>query len=161
MKLICDTCAVINAFKAGALDVVLTLEGYTFVLSPAVSTESVQLREEIQKHVNSGNLVLPDETLVPAVTVESISGAYNLGIGESECIAICQADRESIFWSDDRRAKAVAVSLLGVERVVGTADLLRSCISVGLTPLDAYTAYELARSRGAFLPPLNRDFFQI
>ena len=74
----------------------------------------------------------------------------------------CQADPELGFWSDERRARAVAATLLGFGRVVGTADLLRKCIAQGLmTPLDAYTAYELSRSRGAFLPPLDRAAFQV
>ena len=149
----------INTFKAGALDVVLSLNGYTFVLGPAVFAESVQLRDEIQAHVDAGRFVLPDEASISAFSVASISGAYNLGVGESECIAISKADNEANLWSDDRRARSVATSLLGIARVVGTADLLRSCVAEGLTPLDAYTAYELARSRGAFLPPLPRDFF--
>ena len=161
MKLIGDTCGVINAFKAGALDVLLLLEGHKFVLGPAVMAECVQLREVVQGHVNAGRLSTPDDGMIAATTVASISGNYNLGIGESECIAICQVDAELAFWSDDRRARSVATALLGANRVVGLADLLRASTAQGLiSPLDAYTAYELARSRGAFLPPLDRSAFQ-
>jgi predicted nucleic acid-binding protein len=162
VKLIGDTCGVINTFKAGALDVVLLLEDHTFFVGPAVMEESVQLKEVVQAHVNAGRLTTPDDSLIAATAVASISGSYNLGIGESECIAICQADPELGFWSDDRRARTVAATLLGAGRVVGTADLLRECVAQGLmTPLDAYTAYELARSRGAFLPSLDRAAFQV
>ena len=162
MRLIGDTCGVINAFKAGALDVVLILEDHTFVIGPAVVTESVQLREVVQRHLDAGRLVTADDGSIGATTVASISGSYNLGVGESECIAICQADPGLHFWSDDRRARAVASALLGPDRVIGTADLLRACVAQGLMPpLDAYTAYELARSRGAFMPALDRTDFQI
>lgn len=139
---------------------VLSLNEHTFVLGPAVLSESVQLRVEIEEHIAAGRLTLPNENLISAFSVASISGAYNLGVGESECIALCQADDEANLWSDDRRARSVGRVLLGVTRIVGTADLLRECAVQGLlTTLDAYTAYELARSRGAFLPPLARQFF--
>jgi predicted nucleic acid-binding protein len=152
---------VINAFKAGALDVVLSLDGYVFILGAAVTTEAIQLREEVQKHLDAGRFACADESSISATTVASVSGSYNLGIGESECIVICQADPESVLWSDDGRARAVASMLLGANRVVGTGDLLRTCADRSvLTPLDAYTAHELARSRGAFLPHLAREFFQ-
>jgi predicted nucleic acid-binding protein len=162
LRLIGDTCGVINAFKAGALDVVLLLESHTFVLGPAVMTESVHLQEVVKGHINAGRLTTPDDNSIAATTVASISGNYNLGIGESECIAICQSDPSLAFWSDDRRARVVAAALLGASRVIGTADLLRECVAQGLmSPLDAYTAYELARSRGAFLPPLDRAAFHL
>jgi hypothetical protein len=161
LKLIGDTCGVINAFKAGALDVVLLLDDHTFMLGPAVISESLQLGDVVQGHLDAGRLVTADDGSVAATTVASISGSYNLGIGESECIAICQVDPDLTFWSDDRRARMVASTLLGADRVVGTADLLCACVAQGLmNPLDAYTAYELARSRGAFLPPLGRQVFQ-
>lgn len=148
MKLICDTCAVINSFKAGALDVILSLEGSSFQLVPAVAGESIQLREEVQRHIDSGRIVLADEGLISATVVASVSGGYNLGIGESECIVICQSDNELTLWTDDHRARSVASTLLGADRVVGTCDLLRACVARRLLPpLDAYTAYELARSR--------------
>lgn len=162
MKLIGDTCGVINAFKAGALEVFLMLEGHTFVLGPAVMAESLQLREEVTANLSAGRMTMPDESLITASAVASISGSYNLGVGESECIAICEANRELVFWSDDRRARSVANALLGPQRVIGTADLLRTCVAQALlSPLDAYTAYELARSRGAFLPPLERSAFHL
>ena len=150
----------INAFKAGALDVVLSLENCEFALSTAVVTESIELREEVQKHLDAGRLIRSDETSISAMTVASISGSYNLGIGESECLALCQLDGKLFLWSDDRRARNVTCELLGANRVVGTRDLLLICVQQALlSPLDAYGAYELARSRGAFLPLLMREFF--
>jgi len=141
---------------------VLTLRGYRFLLGPAVTGESIQLREEISRLLEAGLFLTSDEAKVSAVAVASISRAYNLGIGESECITICQADAKLTLWSDDRRARTVASNLLGTNRVVGTADLLRACVEQNLfSPLEAYSAYELARSRGAFLPPLTQISFQI
>jgi predicted nucleic acid-binding protein len=162
VRIVGDTCGVINAFKAGALDVVLLLENYEFILGPAVMAESLQLREVLEKHLSEGRTTLPDENLISATTVASISGNYNLGIGESECIAVCQADPSLNFWSDDRRARLVGGELLGEARIIGTADLFRACVEQALlSPLDAYTAYELARSRGAFLPALGRNDFDV
>lgn len=161
MRLICDTCAVINAYKATALDIVVLLEGYEFVVSPAVNDESIQLREEVKKHVESGNLQCADESSISAVAVANVSATYNLGIGESECISLCLDCPELVFWSDDQRARNVASKLLGAHRVVGTADLLAQAVRQHLmSQLDGYAAYELARSRGAFLPPVDRDFFK-
>lgn len=160
MRVIGDTCGVINTFKAGALDVVFLLENYEFILGPAVISESVQLREVLVRHLEEGRVSTADENLISATAVASISGTYNLGVGESECIAMCRAEDGLGLWSDDRRARSVAAGLLGPHRVIGTFDLLRACVVQNLlSPLDAYTAYELARSRGAFLPLLERSLF--
>jgi predicted nucleic acid-binding protein len=160
LRLICDTCGVINAHKAAALDVVVLLEPYEFLISPAVDDESIQLRREVEKHIKSGKIQYADETSISAVSVANISATYNLGIRESECISLCLENAELVFWSDDRRARNVASELLGAHRVIGTADLLAEGVRQGLlSQLDAYAAYELARSRGAFLPALDREFF--
>ena len=77
---------------------------------------------------------------------------YGLGAGEVECILLA-ARHKMIVCTDDKKARRVAETVLGVDSAVGVLALLQKCIDSNLLTIqEAWSAYELMRSRGAFLP---------
>ena len=87
--------------------------------------------------------------------------ATTWGSAETECIVFAAMDNICVC-SDDLKARKAAKSELGDGRVIGTLFLLRECVQCGvLTPDAARGAYELMRTKGAFLPDLRDDYFYI
>ena len=159
MRVVPDACSLINLHKGGVLDVVLGLEGVSLRLPEGVLKECVELGEELQDHIGSGRIGEIPDTDLSVERVAQFANENNLGVGESECIARCQDDPSLVFCTDDRRARHVARQHVGDARVIGTEDLLLECVRQGMSPLDAYTAHETMRARGAFLPERPREFF--
>jgi predicted nucleic acid-binding protein len=149
LKLAIDACSLIILDKGGVLDKVLALGDHEFFIGSFVEDECGTL---VEFRLQQGALKkLADERLSLHKFV-TLLDRYDLGYGETECIAFCISESISLC-SDDAKARKAAEIELGVTRVVGTLYLLRECVrSTLLTKAEAMLAYEQMRVRGAFLP---------
>jgi len=149
LKLATDSCTLIILDKGGVLEKVFALGGHEFFVGSFVKDECGTL---LDSYLQQGILKrLPDERLSLHDFVDLL-GRYDLGYGETECIAFCISEGLSLC-SDDARARKAAEIELGASRVVGTLYLLRECVRSNLlTKAEAVLAYEQMKVRGAFLP---------
>jgi predicted nucleic acid-binding protein len=153
-----DACSLINLHKGGVLDVVLQLKDHEFFVDGFVDQESGSF---LQPYYEQGLLTKLSDENVPSSAFSAILSRYDLGFGETECIVFAKMDNTCVC-SDDLRARKATKSELGDGRVIGTLFLLRECVRSGvLTPDAARGAYELMRTKGAFLPDLEDDYFDI
>jgi predicted nucleic acid-binding protein len=161
LNVIIDASSSINLHRGGVLEIVLSLTsfGFVFHVGSIVRSECGDLSEFLDIQAALGTLViLPDDSLSPLEFAE-ILNLYDLGLGETECIALAQ-QRELCVCTDDKAARKAAVQHLGAERAIGSLKLIRNCVCQGLLgSREALIAYELMKSRGAFLPPVSTDYF--
>jgi predicted nucleic acid-binding protein len=157
LKLVTDACSLIILDKGGVLETALKLREHMFFVGSFVKDESGPL---ILPHLQVGSLTeLPDDRLSLSRFTELLE-RYGLGYGETECIAFAISENMSVC-SDDAKARKAAQAELGLDRVVGSIFLLRECVKAGsLSTRQAFLAYELMKSRGAFLPDLQEDQFE-
>jgi len=103
-------------------------------------------------------LISGDDVLASEVSV--IAVRYNIGLGESECIAIGKKFSYDVA-SDDRKARLAVCSELGSNRIIGSLGLLKMAVQEGLlTPAAAFDVYKAMVSAGGFLPRIKPDYFQ-
>lgn len=153
-----DACSLINLYKGGVLDVVLSLEDHEFFVDGFVDQESGTF---LKPYYDEGLLTKLSDDRVPSSAFSTILSRYDLGYGETECIVFAAIDNTAVC-SDDLKARKAAKSELGDARVIGTLFLLRECVKCGVLTRDAARgAYELMRTKGAFFPDLEDDYFDI
>lgn len=153
-----DACSLINPYKGGVLDVVLQLEDHEFFVEGFVDEESGSF---LQSYYDQSLLTKLSDANIPSSEFSAILSRYDLGFGETECIVFAKMNNTCVC-SDDLKARRAAKSELGDSRVIGTLFLLRECVRHGvLTPDAARGAFELMRTKGAFLPDLQDDYFDV
>jgi predicted nucleic acid-binding protein len=120
-----------------------------------VRSECGDLREFLDVLVTKGSLVLlPDNTLDPQEFTDLLN-LYELGLDETECIALAKQHGLSVC-TDDEAARRAAAQHLGDDRVLGSLRLIRECVCQGLVSVQAaHVAYETMKARGAFLPSVS------
>ena len=161
MNVILDASSTINLDNGGVLQTVLKLAscGYAFFVGPIVRQECGDLSAFLDTQVTAGSLVyMADDSTSPA-DFSSILNRYELGLGESECIAFAH-QHGLIVCTDDGAARRASTQHLGASRVVGSLKLLRECVCHGLLVAEgAVSAYEQMKSCGAYLPSMPNDYF--
>jgi predicted nucleic acid-binding protein len=154
-----DACCLINLANCGAIEVIVDSRKRKLACQGLVEDEVREGDGGIEALFRSGLVRTLSGDLLNASEVQKIIEQYNLGVGESECIAI----GKKLSWcvaSDDKRARDAARKELGEGRVTGSLGLLRESVSVGLLSRDgAYRFYAEMRRHGAFLPHVSEDFF--
>ena len=162
MNVVLDASSSINLHRSGLLEVVLTLSsfGYVFYLGYIVRDECGELKEFLDVQARRGSLtMLPDNALTSQQFADVLS-LYDLGLGETECIASGKQLGLSVC-TDDRAARKAAAKHIGEDRVLGSLRLIRECVCRGLISAhDAFRAYETMKARGAFLPCVSAAFFE-
>jgi len=139
----------------GVLDKVFALPDHEFFVGSFVKEEcgpflDVYLQQGLLKQLPDDRLSLSNFT--------TLLSRYDLGYGETECIAFGISEAISLC-SDDAKARKAAQIELGPSRIVGSLYLLRECVRSGLlTEAEAVLAYEQMRARGAFLPDLPAGY---
>jgi len=109
---------------------------------------------------SDGCLHLLDDSEIPGELYLEYLSEFELGDGETECLAVCEVKSDFAVCTDDRKARQVAQTLFGAERVMGSIRVLRWCVESG--SIDCGTAFELLRgmkASGGFLPDVERQFF--
>lgn len=107
----------------------------------------------------AGAIGFLDDGVVPTSRFLELLELYELGDGETECIAICEVNGH-MLCCDNRKAREVASTLFGRPRVVGTIRLLRWCVEEQLADCGlAHELFRAMRAAGGFLPDTDRNFF--
>lgn len=143
------------------LAVVLDLSsaGFSFHMGTIVRGECGALSGSIEKYVSGGRLTILLGRTITAAQFARLLERYELGLGETECIAHAEG-RGLTVCTDDGAARRAAEAHLGAGRVVGSLALIRECVcSQMITSHEAYLAYELIRAKGAFLPDVTAGYF--
>jgi predicted nucleic acid-binding protein len=160
LKLVVDASSLINLTKAGALAVVLGLEGFTFSIGPLVENECGPDDPEVSAAIVDGSIARLDDDALSANAFTNLLELYDLGDGETECLAFADSDVQFVICTDDGAARTAAASRFGVDRVVGSLFLLRECVRKRLlTSEQARALYKVMRDMGGFLPDLAADYF--
>jgi predicted nucleic acid-binding protein len=161
MTLTCtDTCCINNLINGGAVDTVVATTHRRLCVEGLVHDEVIQNREQLEKLIASGAIGEIPGGEILASEVGKVAEKYNIGLGEAECIAIGKKKNVAVA-SDDLRARRAAVEELGRSSVTGTLGLLREAVAKqGMTPEQAFAAYNLMVANGAYLPKVpNAQFF--
>jgi predicted nucleic acid-binding protein len=160
LKLIFDASSIINLIKANALGIVLQLHSHTFYVGPQAEGECGANEPELNAAFAAGSVARADDGDLPANSFADLLNLYDLGDGETECLAFADADAEFVICCDDGAARRVASGRCGEARVIGSLHLLRECVRQGIITAEAaQLTYELMKNRGGFLPDLAHDYF--
>lgn len=155
-----DACCAINLINGGILSVVSQLPHIRLCMQGLVEDEIGEGFAQIAQLVAEGCFDLVSGDKILASEVGAIAERYNIGLGESECIAIGKKFACAVA-SDDRKARGAATVELGQSRVTGSIGLLKSSVSGGLISSEqAYASYQKMVREGAFLPRIERTFFE-
>lgn len=160
MRLLIDACAVINLHNCGKLAIVCDLPNTEVALSPIVVSEcGLDCAAKIIALHAAGRLhFVPDEEISADRFLELV-GEHDIGDGELESIAVCEAT-DSAFCTDDAAARCLATNLLGSPKVMGSLRLLKLAVEASLLKCtEAFAGYRTMRDSGGFLPELGNDFF--
>lgn len=159
MKKIFDASALFNLVNGGVLDTVTELLTPTACLGPLVKKECLSIAAVLDAVIASGRLEVIDDSTLPSSVFFRLLQDYQLGDGETECLAFAST-RPLLVCCDDRRARNMITKELGDGRVIGTLGLLLRAVELQkLTPEQAWAAYEQMRRRGGFLPDVKSEVF--
>jgi predicted nucleic acid-binding protein len=162
LKVLLDASSLINLHRGRLLEIVLGLTsfGFVFYIGNIVRDECGDLQELLDLQSTNGTLiVLPANTMTPE-EFTGVLNLYDLGLGETECIAL--ANRLGLcVCTDDKAARRAAVKHIGDDRVLGSLRLVRECVRQGLLDREnAILAYEAMKAGGAFLPTIAASYFE-
>jgi predicted nucleic acid-binding protein len=159
LKIIFDASALFNLVHGDVFDVILSVLDQPPCLGPQVKAECITIASALDQAVRAYRLEMLDDTVLPASLFFQLLEKYELGAGETECLAFASV-QPLLVCCDDRRARNMITRELGDGRVTGTLGLLIRAIQAGvLTPDRATAAYQLMRRRGAFLPDVPAGVF--
>jgi predicted nucleic acid-binding protein len=160
LSIIFDASSFINLAHADMLEKVLQLPGEVFCMGPVVEDECAEYSGKISALITQNLLQLIDNNL-PATAFFQFMETYALGAGETECLMLCSQTPYNMC-SDDAKARRTGINLYGSMRVTGTIGLMRKSTQAGLLKADeAFAAYKIMVARGAFLPQLAGNYFEL
>ncbi|HEY4325360.1 MAG TPA: hypothetical protein VGN20_15280 [Mucilaginibacter sp.] len=162
MDIVLDTSSIINLINGSVFDRVLTMNGYRFFIGDQLFNKEVL--DEVQKIIVEAliakNKIVLLKSAVTASIIAELRVKYRLGLGETECMALCKICNKAIC-TDDFKARRFSVIELGESQVFGSLSLLKESVNIGtLSCLEVLTSYMLMIEKGAFLPKgLTDDYF--
>jgi predicted nucleic acid-binding protein len=126
-------------------------------VGPQVRRECGSIASVVDILIDTGKLILLNDSDLPAARFLALLDCYGLGAGETECLTFAELG-DHIVCCDDRRARMMIARELGAKRVIGSLGLLvRAMHCKLLTSVAAFGAYEQMRQRGGFLPEVSID----
>jgi len=138
------------------------MNGYRFFIGDQLFNKEVL--NEVQKIIVEALIVKKKIILlqsdVTASLIAELKAKYKLGLGETECMALCKSCDKAIC-TDDFKARKFSVIELGEPRVFGSLLLLKESVNTStLSCLEVLASYSLMIEKGAFLPKnLTADYF--
>ncbi|SEO14061.1 hypothetical protein [Mucilaginibacter sp. OK283] len=162
MDIVLDSSSIFNLINGDCIDNLLSIEDHDFYVGDLIFDQEILNPLQmaiIETLINKGLITLLNSE-VTASRILELQAKYNLGLGETECMAICSAKGFTIC-TDDLRARNCSKKEIGKECVIGSLSLLRDGVrSHIITCKEAIDKYMLMRAKGGFLPAgLNTDYF--
>jgi predicted nucleic acid-binding protein len=162
VDIVLDSSAIINLVNGGCIDKVLSIGEHNYFVGDLITDH--EILNPIQKVVletliETGLLTLLDAR-IPLSRVIELQNKHSLGLGETECIAICVATGYSIC-TDDSKARNCSKKEIGENKVIGSLYLLREAVRAGtLSCPEALKIYVRMKVKGGFLPSgLTDNYF--
>jgi len=160
MDIVLDACSIINLLNGEVLQKVVSIQGINFYVGEYLYDEEildVPQKLKVQSLIVN-NFISIIESSVSVSQFKALKDTYELGDGETECIAICLNTGYNIA-TDDKKARESAHTELG-DKVVGSLFLLRESVRTGMLSCDdAKTSFQLMKHKGGFLPKIDLDYF--
>lgn len=140
----------------------LELEIYDFLVGQIVLREcGASTERRVRDHAESGRIAVLAGNVIPYAVYVDLLGRFQLGDGETECLAAGKTIG-CMIATDDRKARHAVVELLGADYLTGTLGLLRDAVSAGLIGSeDAVVFHETMKRLGSFLPAVDDSFFHV
>ena len=162
MDIILDTSSIINLINGCVFDRVLTMGGYQFYIGGQLFNKEVlnEVQKIIVEALIAKNKIILLDSAVTASLIAELKAKYRLGLGETECMALCKSCGKAIC-TDDFKARKASFIELGESEVFGSLSLLKESVNnTVLSCLEVLTSYDLMIQKGAFLPKgLTADYF--
>ncbi len=156
---ILDACSVINMVNAGIIKKLKLINGYSFYIGRLVLEEclDIEKREVIERCLSDGVVNFMNEDLSIS-EFSSVSNKYNLGKGESECIAYL-AKKGTIVCTDDNKARKCIERDFGKDYYFGSLYVLRELVRQKLITCDeSIKGHAIMVISGAFLPKIDESY---
>jgi predicted nucleic acid-binding protein len=152
-----DASPLLNLANGDVLDVVIRIPDLRARIGPQVRGECLSIRVQLDVQIEAGHIALLDDAVLPGAKFLSLLDKYQLGVGETECLAFATLG-DDVVCCDDRRARTMITKELGQKRVTGSLGLLIRAVHHDLLSNDvAFASYQQMRRRGGFLPELSME----
>jgi predicted nucleic acid-binding protein len=161
MNIILDASSIINLINGDVLQRVATIPGIILCISDGLL--ETEILDDVQKimvetMINDGKVVLLESSISLSEYI-GLKEKYDLGSGETECIALGRVHGYAIC-SDDWKARQAAATELGTPNVTGSLFLLKEAVKTSLMTCDeAKKSFQLMKHKGGFLPNISDDYF--
>ncbi len=145
------------------LEKVLSLgaSGFAFHVGAIVRTECGPLAGVLDQYEEKGHLTILSGQSLSASRFAKLLADYELGDGETECLAHAEASGLTVCSDGMAARSAVELHFKDKSRVVGSLRLIRESVCAKLiSSSEGYVAYELMKSKGAFLPEVQQAYFE-
>jgi len=153
-----DASAMLNLAHGEVLDSVLQIPRLIAHAGPQVRHECGSIASSVDILIDTGKLILLNDSDLPAARFLALLDCYGLGAGETECLTFAELG-DHIVCCDDRRARMMIARELNPKRVIGSLGLLVQASHCKLLTIEAaFAAYEQMRRRGGFLPEISIDY---
>lgn len=162
MDIVLDTSSIINFINGSVIDQVLKMANHRFFMGEQLLNK--EILDGVQKIIVEALIAKKRITVLPsAVTlslVVDLQNKFRLGLGETECIALCKTCNKAIC-TDDLKARKFAAVELGDIYVYGSLSLLKESVKAGVLNCEkVIVSYQLMIEKGGFLPRnLTADYF--
>jgi hypothetical protein len=100
-----DAGSLINLASGGVLPILVTTGSYVGHLGPIVRSECRTIAREVNELISGGQLCALSDVAMSASSFGALLSKFNLGLGETECIAFGLQD-PFVISCDDRAARA-------------------------------------------------------
>lgn len=161
MNNVLDACSIINLINGGVLHRIALIPGYKIYIGDHLLEQEILNPAQkiiVESLILNGKLILLESDITLS-EFTSLKIKYNLGDGETECIALCKKHDFNIV-SDDSKARKSSIKELGTQRVYGSLFILRESVRANLLSCEeAKKVFAMMKIKGGFLPDINDDYF--
>ncbi|MCX2473531.1 hypothetical protein OQZ33_04220 [Pedobacter sp. MC2016-05] len=162
MDIVLDSSSIFNLINGGCIDKLTSMKEHKFFIGDLIMDQEIlnPLQQVIVDGlIQKGILVLVSSEVTTSQII-NLQNKYGLGLGETECMAIC-INKGFVICTDDLKARKSSKKEFGEENVIGSMSLLREGVRKLLLQCDeAIDMYHTMIIKGGFLPKkLNEDYF--
>lgn len=161
MRIIIDSSTLINLINGETLMQVSLIPSLSLLICDNIL--EYEILNPVQKIyvetlIAASNLSLfkSDVTLTEFSILKS---KYDLGFGETECIAICKK-HGFVIACDDNKARKCAIKEISHSRVIGSLYLIREAVRANIISAEkAKEIFMLIKTKGGFIPNISLTYF--
>jgi predicted nucleic acid-binding protein len=162
MNIILDACTIINLLNGQVLQDILSIPQIGIYIGDNFVDKEISLNLSqkiiVESLIDAQKIVLLESDITLSEFTQ-LKKRYDLGNGETECIALCKKHGYYVA-TDDWKARNAAAIELGDSKVIGSLFLLRETVRKKIISCStAKQSYLLMKQRGGFLPKIDEEYF--